>query len=34
MKKTVALLFCVVTPILALEGTPPKLGPVVVHAVH
>ena len=34
MKKTVALLFCVVTPILAQEGTPPKLGPVVVHAVH
>ena len=34
MKKTVALLFCVITPILAQEGTPPKLGPVVVHAVH
>ena len=28
MKKTLALLFCVVTPILAQEGTPPKLGPV------
>ena len=34
MKKTLALLFCVVTPILAQEGTPPKLGPVEVHAVH
>ena len=34
MKKTLALLFCAVTPILAQEGTPPKLGPVEVHAVH
>ena len=39
MKKTVALLFCVVTPILAQEGTPPKLGPVEVlisnaHFLH
>ena len=32
MKKTVALLFCVITPILAQEGTPPKS--LVVHAVH
>ena len=34
MKKTLALLFCAFTPILAQEGTPPKLGPVEVHAVH
>ena len=34
MKKTVALLFCVVTPILAWEDIPPKLGRVEVYAVH
>ena len=37
MKKTVALLFCVVTPILAWKTyrpRPPKLGRVEVYAVH
>lgn len=34
MKKTLALILCTCSAILAQEGTPPKLGPVEVHAAH